>query len=156
MSVIHPLQQVYIMPLSLFLVVVRRDKTIDTRRIILVQFDETTGALIEITRSIPVDLHCAIIPISKTEFERQVEKHGLPRRSSRRILSRAEKNKAYRKNIERKRKKRNTRLISPEIKARVIELLKNSQMSGVAISIQEGVSTSYVSRLKRQIERGEL
>lgn len=137
------------MPIQFF-VVMRRDGTINPRRIILAEFDDT-GKLIRHTLDVPPGMEGAIIRISYQEFRRQVVLHGLRQSPPDTPAERKRKrDSAYRDKIAKKRPDRHGRRVDDATKEKVREMLAAGD-SGVAVSLATGVSRSFVSRMKKEL-----
>ena len=137
-----------------FFAVYHKDGTIDTKRVICVEFNPR-GGMKRISLDVPRNTNAPIIRINRKEFERKVTEYSL---KSRRIrLTSAERrerkrlrSKAWRLRLAENIPQRSSRNVDQETRNRVEGLIKQ-HVRGVDIAREVGVSPSYISLVKKSL-----
>ena len=139
-----------------FLAVKGANGEINPKKSLLVFFDEA-GRVTSVTRQFSQDIKAPIIFIFDQDFDGYLERYGLRksgehRTPEQRRHDRNARSKAYRQALKQQRKARTTRRVDKTTEQRVCERLQRGER-GVVISVEEGVSTSYVGRIKQKLEQ---
>ncbi len=140
----------------LLLAVQKRDGTFDPKkRILVLPNDDGT---FRFSLDIPDDTEAPVVRINEKEFRSKVKEYALrrapkPRQTDEeRRKARSAQNQRYRQKIRAKRKERTSRWLDGQTKSSIQRMLRTGK-SGAEISIETGVSTSTVSRIRIMMQK---